>query len=195
MGEAALLLDAPDPAAAAAALRQLAAAGGLTLIDVVPGAQTVMVSGPDADAVTKLWSAEAGGPRPSPPGGSPIEIAVRYDGPDLAEVAERTGLSVAAVIERHSAATYRAAFTGFTPGFAYLSGLDQELQMSRRSNPRPRIPAGSVAIAAGYSAIYPRPSPGGWHLLGSTDAVLFDPDRDPPALIAPGASVRFRPIR
>ena len=96
-------------------------------------------------------------------------------------------------MSRHSDATYRAAFCGFAPGFAYLTGLDPALQLPRRATPRTRVPAGSVAIAAGYSAVYPTTSPGGWHLVGHTDAVLFDADRDPPALIAPGTTVHFVP--
>jgi KipI family sensor histidine kinase inhibitor len=195
MGEAAVLLDAHDPAAAASELRRLAAIRRLALTDIVPGAETVLVSGPDASAAAELWPEvdRARGPAWAP--ADPVVVGVRYDGPDLAAVAGATGLSVAAVIERHSARLYRAAFSGFTPGFAYLTGLDPALELPRRANPRPRVPAGSVAIAAGYSAVYPRSSPGGWHLIGRTNAVLFDPDRDPPALIAPGAIVRFRPIR
>jgi KipI family sensor histidine kinase inhibitor len=195
MGAAAFLLDAQDPAAAAGELRRLAAVRGLALTEIVPGAETVLVSGPDASAAVQLWPAVDRARASLMPAADPILIDVRYDGPDVAAVADATGLTVVAVIERHSAAAYRAAFSGFAPGFAYLTGLDPALELPRRANPRPRVPAGSVAIAAGYSAVYPRSSPGGWHLLGTTDAVLFDPDRDPPALIAPGAPVRFRPVR
>jgi KipI family sensor histidine kinase inhibitor len=195
MGEAAVLLDAHDPAAAASELRRLAAIRRLALTDIVPGAETVLVSGRDASAAAELWPQVDQARASLMPAADPIMIDVRYDGPDLPAVADATGLSVAAVIERHSAVSYRAAFSGFAPGFAYLTGLDPALELPRRANPRPRVPAGSVAIAAGYSAVYPRSSPGGWHLIGRTNAVLFDPDRDPPALIAPGAIVRFRPIR
>jgi KipI family sensor histidine kinase inhibitor len=195
MGEAAVLLDAPDPAAVAGVLRRLAAVHGLALTDIVPGAETVLVSGPDASAAAELWPELNRIREPAWAPADPVVVGVRYDGPDLAAVADATGLSVAGVIERHSARLYRAAFSGFAPGFAYLTGLDRALELPRRSNPRSRVPAGSVAIAAGYSAVYPRSSPGGWHLIGTTNAVLFDPDRDPPALIAPGAIVRFRPVR
>lgn len=126
--------------------------------------------------------------------GATVEIPTRYDGPDLPEVAAAAGLGVAEVVARHSAVTYEAAFTGFAPGFAYLSGLDPVLRMPRRSSPRPRVPPGSVAIADAYSAVYPRSSPGGWHLLGSTDLVIFDASREPAALIAPGTRVRFVPL-
>jgi KipI family sensor histidine kinase inhibitor len=126
--------------------------------------------------------------------GEVVEIPARYDGPDLADVAAAAGVSAGEVVRRHSAVTYEASFTGFAPGFAYLTGLDPALRMTRRSSPRPRVPAGSVAIADAYSAVYPRASPGGWHLLGSTDVVIFDASRDPAALIAPGTRVRFVPL-
>lgn len=120
-----------------------------------------------------------------------IEIPVRYDGPDLAEVAQHTGLSVAEVIERHSARTYRAYMTGFAPGFTYLGELDDALVLPRRTDPRVRVPAGSVAIAGAQTAVYPLVTPGGWHLIGTTSLAMFDPSRKPPALVRAGDSVRF----
>ena len=123
-----------------------------------------------------------------------MELAVTYDGEDLGRRRGGCGLTIAEVVsppQRRDATA--AAFCGFAPGFAYLTGLDPALQLPRRATPRTRVPAGSVAIAAGYSAVYPTASPGGWHLLGHTDAVLFDADRDPPALIAPGTTVHFVP--
>jgi len=120
-----------------------------------------------------------------------IEILVSYNGPDLAEVAERTGLTVATVIERHSSRTYRAYMSGFVPGFVYLGDLDESLVLPRRSVPRVRVPAGSVAIAGAQTAVYPLETPGGWHLIGSTTAVMFDPRRDPPVLVRAGDRVRF----
>jgi len=122
---------------------------------------------------------------------APIEVQVRYDGEDLESVATAVGLDVDEVVSLHSAAEYVVAFCGFAPGFGYLRGLDPRLQLPRRATPRTRVPAGSVAIAAEFTAVYPRPSPGGWHLLGSTDRVMFDPDRSPPALFEPGVHVRF----
>lgn len=98
-------------------------------------------------------------------------------------------------MERHAAGTYRAAFCGFAPGFAYLTGLDPSLHLPRRDTPRTRVPAGSIAIAAEYTAVYPSASPGGWHLIGRTDATLFDPQRQPPALIVPGTAVHFVPVQ
>jgi KipI family sensor histidine kinase inhibitor len=122
-----------------------------------------------------------------------VEIPVRYDGPDLDDVAERTGLTVRDVIARHSSRTYRAYMSGFVPGFAYLGDLDPLLIVARRSVPRLRVPAGSVAIAAAQTAVYPFETPGGWHLIGSTTLRMFDVARNPPALIRAGDTVRFIP--
>lgn len=123
-----------------------------------------------------------------------MTLRVRYDGPDLAAVGEASGLSAAEVIERHSAATYISMFCGFAPGFSYLSGLDEQLQLPRRATPRTVVPAGSVAIAAHYCAVYPSASPGGWHLIGSCDERLFDASATVPARLPPGTKVRFEPI-
>ena len=124
-----------------------------------------------------------------------VVIPVRYDGADLADVASRAGMTEAEVIERHSGARYTVAFCGFAPGFGYLTGLDRELWLPRRETPRTKVPAGSVALADQYAGVYPRSSPGGWHILGSTDLVVWDVDRDPPALLVPGAPVRFEVVR
>ncbi len=184
-----------SPAEAAAALRRLASAADIALTDVVPGAATVLVSARDAGQLGRLLSLlatiELNDEHPRSATGPLVEIRVRYDGPDLDAVAAATGLYVAEVIRRHCGVTYQAAFTGFAPGFAYLAGLDPLLRLPRRSSPRPSVPAGAVAIADTYTAVYPRSSPGGWHLLATTDAVLFDPAREPPALLAPGTRVRF----
>ncbi|HUG47020.1 MAG TPA: 5-oxoprolinase subunit PxpB [Candidatus Limnocylindria bacterium] len=129
--------------------------------------------------------------------GMVLEVPVRYGGthgPDLEEVARRTGLSPAQVIELHAARTYRAYLLGFAPGFAYLGTLPPELHLPRRATPRQRVPAGSVAIAAAQTAVYPLATPGGWHLLGRTELRLWDAQRDPPALIRPGQVVRFVPL-
>jgi KipI family sensor histidine kinase inhibitor len=129
------------------------------------------------------------GTRRSP--GEAVVIPVRYDGADLAEVARRSGLTVPEVVALHTAPTYRVAFCGFAPGFAYLTGLPPALRMPRRSTPRTRVPAGSVALGGEFTAVYPRQSPGGWQLLGRTDLPLWQPAADPPARLAPGAAVRF----
>ncbi len=119
------------------------------------------------------------------------EIPVRYDGEDLEEVARRTQLSVEEVMTIHSEREYRVYVIGFVPGFAYLGSLDERLALPRRESPRKRVPAGSVAIADQQTGIYPSSTPGGWHLIGNTDAVLFDQAQDPPARFRVGDRVRF----
>lgn len=123
-----------------------------------------------------------------------ITIPVKYDGPDLDEVAERTGLTRDEVIRRHTAREYEVFLLGFAPGWAYLGELDPSLQLPRRSAPRIRVPAGSVAIAGAQTGVYPIATPGGWHLLGSTTLAMFDRTRDPPSLLRPGDRVRFEAI-
>ena len=120
-----------------------------------------------------------------------VEIRVHYDGPDLDEVAELTGLSTGEVVAAHTQTPWRVAFAGFAPGFAYLAGGDPRLQVPRRSEPRTSVAAGSVGLAGEFSAVYPRSSPGGWQLLGHTDAILWDVDRQPPSFLQPGSVVRF----
>ncbi|SDM83769.1 5-oxoprolinase subunit B family protein [Allokutzneria albata] len=124
-----------------------------------------------------------------------VVVPVRYDGADLADVASCAGMTEAEVIERHTGARYTVAFCGFAPGFGYLTGLDRELWLPRRETPRTKVPAGSVALADQYAGVYPRSSPGGWHILGSTDLPVWDADRDPPALLVPGTPVRFEVVR
>jgi inhibitor of KinA len=124
-------------------------------------------------------------------GSAVVEIPVCYNGPDLVDVAERTGLTIDEVIERHCTRTYRAYMSGFVPGFVYLGDLDESLVLPRRAVPRVRVPAGSVAIAGAQTAVYPLETPGGWHLIGTTSLALFDAERDPPALIRAGDTVRF----
>ena len=123
-----------------------------------------------------------------------VEIPVVYDGADLAESAELLGITTEEVIRRHTEADYTVAFTGFAPGFAYLSAPEVGLTVPRRQTPRTRIPAGSVGLAGAFSGVYPRESPGGWQIIGTTPLVMFDPDRDPAALLSPGDGVRFRRI-
>lgn len=121
-----------------------------------------------------------------------VEIPMRYDGEDLAEVAALAGLDVAEVVRRHQASEFAVAFCGFAPGFAYLIGGDPALQVPRRQTPRPQVPAGSVALGGVYCGVYPQASPGGWRLIGTTGTKMWDADRDPPALLTPGTRVRFR---
>jgi inhibitor of KinA len=123
------------------------------------------------------------------------EIPLTYDGADLEQVSQACGISVDEVIARHSGRTYNVDLLGFVPGFGYLSELDPSLHLPRRPQPRPRVPAGSVAIAGAQTAVYPLDTPGGWHLIGRTYQAMFDPERDPPALLRAGDSVRFVPVR
>jgi KipI family sensor histidine kinase inhibitor len=120
-----------------------------------------------------------------------VELPVRYDGEDLDEVADLLGLTRADVIALHTSSDWRVAFCGFAPGFAYLVTDHDRLRVPRRASPRPSVPAGSVGLAGEFSGVYPRSSPGGWQLIGSTDAVLWDPSASRPALLAPGTRVRF----
>jgi KipI family sensor histidine kinase inhibitor len=123
-----------------------------------------------------------------------VEIPVRYggdDGPDLESAAAELGLAPAQLVQRHAAGDYTVAMIGFAPGFPYLLGLDPALALPRLATPRTVVPAGSVAIGGAQTGIYPRESPGGWRLIGRTPLALFDPSRDPPALLAPGDRIRF----
>lgn len=122
-------------------------------------------------------------------------IPARYDGPDLESVAAATGLTVGQVISRHTSRTYHVDVLGFVPGFAYMSELDEALVLPRLAQPRPRVTAGSIAIAARQTAVYPLDTPGGWHLIGSTDTVMFDPTRKEPALLRAGDTVRFERVK
>ena len=205
-GDRALLVELPDTAMVLASADALAADPGLAelLDDIVPGARTLLLRarpGVDLAALRSVvvpWlsapiSANSGpeltGQRQSEQ--PEVEIRVEYDGPDLAEVGELTGLGVDGVVAAHTATTWRVAFGGFAPGFGYLVGGDPRLAVPRRESPRTRVPAGSVGLAGEFSGVYPRESPGGWQLIGRTDATMWDADRDPPALLVPGATVRF----
>ncbi len=159
--------------------------------EVVPGAETVLFDGLVASLadVEALGRALAAWRRTEPEPGRPVEIPVVYDGPDLTAVAAVWGCTTDEVAARHAATEFVAAFCGFAPGFAYLSGL--EVSVPRLATPRTRVPAGAVALAGTWCGVYPRESPGGWQVIGRTDARLWDVDRAEPALLAPGASVRF----
>ncbi len=164
--------------------------------EVLAAARTVLVRATDRPARDRL--APVLRDLPALPtdraAGDVVVIDTVYDGADLAVVAEHTGLSVEGVVAAHSAEEWTAAFGGFAPGFAYLTG-PTTLTVPRRASPRTAVPAGSVALAGTFSAVYPRASPGGWQLVGRTDAPMWDLDRQPPALLRPGDRVRFRPVR
>lgn len=237
-GEAALMLDCADLSAAVELARRVEQQCPQA-VDVVAGARTVLVAARDASELPELRreleellardAREAQVERPltrhHDAGAREVVLDVRYDGPDLSEVADLAGLSTDALIRRHQSITWRAAFGGFAPGFFYLvderdltgdaavsqgdsaatganggrgpAGAQPPARLPvvpRLGSPRPRVPAGSVALADRFCAVYPGASPGGWRLIGTTDALLWDPDRPDPALLAPGDRVRFRTV-
>jgi KipI family sensor histidine kinase inhibitor len=172
------------------ALAQLRVPG---VTQVVPGARTLLVESSDPAAAETYRSCVLQGARPLVQDTTSV-IEVIYDGEDLADVARATNLSVDQVIATHTGAEYRVALCGFTPGFAYLTGLPAKLHLPRRATPRESVPAGTLAIAGEWTGVYPRRSPGGWHLLGTTSTPMWDLERDPPALLSPGDRVTFRAI-
>ncbi|PAY24143.1 allophanate hydrolase [Dietzia natronolimnaea] len=244
-GEAALMLDCADLSAAVELARRVEQQCP-EAVDVVAGARTVLVAARDASELPELRreleellardAREAQVERPftrhHDAGVREVILDVRYDGPDLSEVADLAGLSTDALIRRHQSITWRAAFGGFAPGFFYLvderdltgdADVSEDLHgatganggrgpagggpspagaqpparlpvVPRLGSPRPRVPAGSVGLADRFCAVYPGASPGGWRLIGATDALLWDPDRPDPALLAPGDRVRFRSV-
>ena len=200
IGERAFLLEVaalPEVLALHGALEQSRPAG---ITDLVPAARTVLVRFdprvlPAESA--RAWASEAArDAAPIDRSAAPlVELDLVYDGADLAGTAELMHVSVEALVRRHSEARWAVAFTGFAPGFGYLVSDDWPYDVPRLASPRTRVPAGAVGLAAGFSGAYPRETPGGWRLIGTTDARLFDPDAASPALLSPGARVRFRPVR
>ena len=168
------------------------------IVERIPGARTVLVrfdplrvSAGDLAAVLSATEVDTD----HLPGTGAVSIPVRYDGEDLDEAAALLGVSPTELVNRHLAADWRVAFSGFAPGFGYVVSGDPLFDVPRRSSPRTRVPAGSVALAGPFTGVYPRESPGGWQLIGRTDAVMWDIDRDPPALLSPGTTVRFEQVR
>jgi KipI family sensor histidine kinase inhibitor len=195
MGDQALLVDVedgPEPAALAAAITS---AGHPAITEVVPAATTVLVrTTPGADLAVVAGAVRASAGRAtelSASGEDELVVPVVYDGADLDEVAGHTGLSAGEVVAAHTGQVWTVAFCGFAPGFGYLRGEDDRLHVPRRSSPRTRVPAGAVALAGEFTGVYPRPSPGGWQLIGRTDLPVWDLERRPPALLRPGVRVRF----
>lgn len=192
-GERSVLIDVV-PGAGTAVAAHLRAVLGDRLVDVVPAGHCVLATFHSPASVTEVAKALTAPASNADDVAEPrtVVVPVRYDGEDLADVAKQVGLTTEEVITAHCDAWYRVDFFGFVPGFAYLTGLPVQLHLARRATPRTRVPAGSVAIAASYSAVYPRSSPGGWHLLGTTDAPMFDPAHaQRPSLLQPGDRVRF----
>lgn len=195
VGGAALLVELDDLAAVLALhaeiQRRRALGWAPGLADVIPAERTILLDGvADQGAIEQElrgWQI----PPAAAPGGPVVEIACRYDGADLAAVATAWGVSEPEVARLHAAADYRVAFCGFSPGFAYLTGLGERFAVPRLPSPRTAVPAGSVGLAGSYTGVYPRSSPGGWQIIGRTDAVVWDPGQEPPALLTPGARVKF----
>lgn len=198
-GDRALMVQCGSTAEVLAWADALHAAAIPGVVDVVPAARTVLVKldGPRYQGAIRQRLRKMrvdAAPGAAAERRADVVIDVVYDGPDLAEVADRTGLTIAAVIDAHTATPWRVGFSGFAPGFAYLVDGDPRLRVPRRPEPRTSVPAGSVGLAGEFSAVYPRQSPGGWQLIGHTDAVLWDLQRPNPALLAQGMWVQFRAV-
>jgi KipI family sensor histidine kinase inhibitor len=198
-GDHALMVQCDSTAEVLAWVAALGHAAFPGVVDIVPGARTVLVKldrpryqAPTRERLRKLPISADSSPTAPADRGADVVIDVVYDGPDLTEVASRAGLTTSQVVDAHTDTLWRVGFSGFAPGFAYLIDGDPRLRVPRRSEPRTSVPAGSVALAGEFSAVYPRRSPGGWQLIGHTEAVLWDIDRPTPALLTQGMWVQFR---
>jgi KipI family sensor histidine kinase inhibitor len=195
-GREAVLVEVDDLDAALALYATLRDAGLPGVTDLVPAARTVLVRlDPTVTSPSAVRSAVAGlsVPESGQAYAGTVEIPVVYDGPDLTSVASLLGVSAQEVVARHTAARWTVAFAGFAPGFGYLVGGDWDVP--RRSSPRTRIPAGSVGLAGRFSGVYPHDSPGGWQLIGRTTTVMWDLNREEPALLVPGIRVVFKAVQ
>ncbi|HWT49762.1 MAG TPA: allophanate hydrolase subunit 1 [Mycobacterium sp.] len=198
-GDQALMLQCGSTAEVLAWVDALRAAALPGVVDIVPAARTVLVKldsprfqGVNRHRLRKMRvTADVDAPADR---SADVVIDVVYDGPDLAEVAGHTGLTRAQAINAHTSTLWRVGFSGFAPGFAYLVDGDPRLRVPRRSEPRTSVPPGSVGLAGEFCAIYPRQSPGGWQLIGHTDAALWDLERPNPALLTQGMWVQFRAV-
>ena len=197
VGGSAVLIECTDVEEASALASWAAVHVGEALSDIVPAMRTVMLVASDPARLSSIATAVAEAQpgkaarddRPS------VEIDVVYDGDDLVDCASELGIGVDALVRMHQAANWRVAFIGFAPGFAYLIADDWPLRLPRRADPRPRVPAGAVALADGFSGVYPTATPGGWQLIGRTNARLWDVDAVPPTPFAPGVRVHFTGAR
>ncbi|MFP8959761.1 5-oxoprolinase subunit B family protein [Streptomyces nanhaiensis] len=198
VGRRALLLEVGSTERAQALhaeLVRLRETGGLPPVEeIVPAAATVLLDGLEDPGSLTEWLRDREFPDAVPAGSAAVVLPVRYDGPDLAGVAALWGVDEEEAVAIHTRTEFRVAFCGFAPGFGYLTGLPEELGVPRRTAPRTSVPPGSVGLAGAYTGVYPRTSPGGWQLIGRTDAVLWDVSREPAALLAPGARVRFEAV-
>ena len=178
--------------AEAAALYAAARSESLGVTDVVPAARTVLFDGVADRAALEDWLGSVDVTAAGAPGVGPVvELPTTYDGADLDDVARLWGMTRAEVVATHTGCDFVVAFCGFSPGFAYCTGLPPELSVPRLDSPRSRVPAGAVGLAGEFTGVYPRASPGGWRLVGRTDATLWDSDADDPALLSPGTRVQF----
>jgi KipI family sensor histidine kinase inhibitor len=199
-GDATILVECDSLEEVLALHDALAADRPPGVVELVPAARTILVAVdprvmPLESAATwvRRIPAEAGS-RIAGAAASPVTIPVEYDGDDLATTATLLAVSPEALVARHTAVEWRVAFVGFAPGFGYLVSDDWPFEVPRLDAPRTRVPAGAVALAGAFGGVYPRQSPGGWRLIGRTDATLWDPDADPPAVLVPGRRVRFEAI-
>ncbi len=192
VGADALLLEVDDPAAWFGELTRRRSLGELSVVEIVPGARTVLLDGL-ADPLGAAESVRSWRPAADvePASAEVVEIPVAFTGPDLPAVADLWRMTPDEVVERLVGTPMHVAFCGFTPGWAYLAGLPEELAVPRLDTPRAKVPAGSVGLADRYAGIYPTASPGGWRLVGHTDVALFQPERTPPTLLVPGTRVRL----
>ncbi|MDG4663113.1 allophanate hydrolase subunit 1 [Mycobacterium sp. 236(2023)] len=200
-GDRALLLEFGSSAEVLAWTEAVRTAGLLGVVDIVPAARTILVKlagsryqAPTRQRLGGVQVSEEAVAESATPTEADVVLDVTYDGEDLDEVARLTGLSTADVVAAHTGTLWRVGFSGFAPGFAYLVGGDERLVVPRRSEPRTKVPVGSVGLAGEFSGVYPRESPGGWQLIGRTSAALWDVDRDEPALLKPGMWVQFREL-
>ena len=191
-GARAVLLECAD-LAETQRLRPAIEQGFAAVTEIVPGARTLLLrldrplTTAERQDLLDLPAADVG---PSAEHET-VTLPVDYSGPDLSEVAEHIGMSTDQVVAAHTGQVWTVAFCGFAPGFGYLIGEQDRLAVPRRDRPRTSVPAGAVGLAGAFSGVYPRSGPGGWQLIGRTDATLWDLDRDPPALLRPGGRVRF----
>jgi KipI family sensor histidine kinase inhibitor len=194
VGQHGLLVECSDAADVGATYAELRAhAAELDAVDIVPAARTVLLDGlRDQEAAELLVRGWVATPQEAVAADAPmVELPVTYDGPDLAEVARQWNVEPVEVVRRHRDTEFVVAFCGFAPGFAYCTGLPDELAVKRRPEPRAKVPAGSVALAGAFTSVYPTSSPGGWQLIGTTTVPVWRPDAERPALLEPGTRVRF----
>ena len=195
-GASALLIECRDGAQVEAwrvELGRRREAGELRVVDIVPGARTLLLDSVEPGAEELLASWPEPGAAAARDQGPLVEIPTVFDGEDLAGVAELWDLTVPAAVELLATTDFTVAFCGFAPGFAYMRGLGEKFGVPRLDSPRPRVPAGSVGLAGDYCGIYPTASPGGWRLVGRTEETLFDVRNEPPARLGPGTRVRLVP--